>query len=511
MKRALCLLSAGLFLRTLVAAPAPELDRSLSDFPRQAGETDDAARIQRAVDATAFGVLHIPAGLYTVSSPIFVRNRCSLELHKTAVLRAVKPMEFVVWVDVGIANKLPLPKGDFRSCDRNLFVTGGKIDGNGLASCLCIVNPFHFTLRDTTFLNGKAYGLKTSGGCEVIGQNLYFQCDVSGLAGNTAAYLCGGDSHYTDCVVVDYTVGFRNANGSNRFTRCHVWGGPVPAPKPGEEREMLKDSICFWNEGGDAVFRDCYADTGKTGYRIDAMTQLFGCRYYNNRWFKLDDITVIDHRKGTLLVADCHFMDGGTPKIRIYRPSGLVQGKAVWRDWQCSSGFEDLEKLPGRLDFEFDQECPTADDWDFLNGSRYVLACSAGELRKRDCVENSFSVSRNRMNKRFPNAGPGKNLVVRARATDAVTREVEITLHHKGGKVWGTQLRVTQDWKDIVVPLEQLRYFSHWKVLPPLQEGDRPDARLLTNVRFCFGKWLCQDSLDAAHGIEIESVRITGR
>jgi len=78
-----------------------------------------------------------------------------------------------------------VPRGDWRSCDRNLFVVGGKIDGNGQASC---------------------------------------------LAGNTAAYLCGGDSHYTDCIVVDYTVGFRNAGGSNRFTRCHVWGDEGVAP-----------------------------------------------------------------------------------------------------------------------------------------------------------------------------------------------------------------------------------------------------------------------------------------
>ena len=509
MKRVLCLVFAGLCLSWTAVASTTELDRSLDDFVRQAGETDDTARIQRAIDATPHGVVHIPAGLYSVSSSIMVTNRCSLQLHKTAVLRAVKEMEVIVWVDNGQAPRVP-PR-DFRACDRNLFVTGGKIDGNGLASCLYIVNPFHYTLRDTTFLNGKSYGLKTRGGCEVIGQNLYFQCDISGLAGNTAAYLCGGDSHYTDCVVVDYTIGFRNAGGSNRFTRCHVWGGPVPAPKPGAEREMLKDSICFWNEGGDAVFRDCYADTGKTGYRIDAMAQLFGCRYYNNRFFKLDGITVIDHRKGTLLVSGCHFMDGGTPKIRIYRPSALVSGKVVWRDWQCSGGFEDAETLPGRLDFEVDQACASADDWDFLNGSRYVLACAAGELRGKDCFEGSFTVSRNRMNGRFPKAGPGRNLVVRARAMDAVTREFEITLHHKGGKVWGTQLRVTPEWRDIVVPLDQFRYFSHWKILPRLQEGDRPDARLLTNVRFCFGRWLCPDSLDAAHGIEIESVRITGR
>lgn len=62
-------------------------DGSLADFPRLAGETDDAGRLQRAIDATPSGVLRVPGGEYAVASPVLVTNRCSLALEKSAKLR----------------------------------------------------------------------------------------------------------------------------------------------------------------------------------------------------------------------------------------------------------------------------------------------------------------------------------------------------------------------------------------------------------------------------------------
>ena len=320
--------------------------RVLSDFPAKPSDADDTARIQRAVDATPSGVLRIPGGLYRISSTIMVTNRCSLELHKTAVLRAVKPMDYVVRVDHTKAAKLP--PGDFRNDDYNLFVIGGKIDGDGLASCLYIVGFTHFTMRDMTFLNGKETGLRVHGGYELIANNLYFKCVKSGLAGNCALYTTGGDSHYTDCVVVDYTIGFRlGSGGSNRMTRCHVWGGPLPPVKKGEPREMLKDSINYWvDRASSVIFRDCYADTGKTGYLIDGWdTRMLGCSYFNNKWFGLDGIVIVKHKFGRLLVSDGGFVKN-TPDVKVYEGIGEVS----WNNMMYS-GFQAGDYCPGAIQF----------------------------------------------------------------------------------------------------------------------------------------------------------------
>jgi hypothetical protein len=297
--------------------------------------------------------------------------------------------------------------------------------------------------------------------------------------------------------------------GSNRLTRCHVWGGPLPATEPGGEREMLKNSVNFWIDGaGDTILRDCYADTGKTGFLVNGWdTHLDGCRYFNNYGFKLDDITIIDHRCGRLLVNACRFHKSN-PKIRAYPGIGTVE----WRDMIYANFPADAEQ-PGALDFEVDQDCATADDWEFLPGSKpYVLSAKPNAFAgKPDCQGARFSVSRKTLSRKFPQAGAGKELVVRARATRPDTKSVEITLIHANGKVWGTELPLTPEWTDIRVPLSDLRYFKHWGNLPPLEPGDAPDARNLQTIGLCYGKWLCPKTLDREHGFEISSIRITGR
>ncbi len=156
---------------------------SLSDYPRLAGETDDSGRLQRAIDANPSGTVQVPAGEYRLASMVSVTNLCSLALDKSAVVRAVREMPFVIRINVQPLFDA-LPRGDRRH-DYNLFVRGGKIDGN--------------------FTNGR------------------------------------------------------------------------------------------------------HADTAKIGFDIAGETRLFGCSYYANPSFRLDDITVIRHRGGTLLVSGCSF------------------------------------------------------------------------------------------------------------------------------------------------------------------------------------------------------------
>lgn len=492
-------------------------DHSLGEFPRHADEPDDTARIQRAVDATPSGVLYVPGGVYAVSSPVAVTNLCSLNMHKSAILRAISEMPYVLKVNNNPAYR-SLPKDDDRVHDCNVFMSGGCIDGNGLASCMSIDGCRHYTMRDTTFLNGKVCGLRVNGEpgtwgifYELIADSLYFKCTKGGLAGNVAVWSTGSDSHYTDCIIVDYTTGFRmGRGGSNRLTRCHVWGGPLPPVQPGGEPEMLKDSVSFWIDGdGDVILRDCYADTAKTGFLIDGGdVHLAGCRYYNNyRAFKLDDVIVVYHRKGRLLVSECRFHKT-CPQARVYKGVGTVE----WRN-MIYVNFPSDADLPGALEFENDQDCTSADDWELLPCSLPCVfkACPGEFAGRRKSRSERFAVSRKKLASRFPNAGAGKEMVVRARATRPDTKDVEIALIHADGKTWGTTIPLEPEWREIRVPLAVLSYFRQWPGMPPLEPGDAPDARKVQEVNICYGKWLCPDAVDKEHGFEISSVRIAGR
>ena len=72
-------------------------DASVGDFPRLAGESGDSVRIQRAVAAAGDGgVVWFPRGEYAIDAMLEVTNSTSLQLHKSAHLKAVKPMPFVL-------------------------------------------------------------------------------------------------------------------------------------------------------------------------------------------------------------------------------------------------------------------------------------------------------------------------------------------------------------------------------------------------------------------------------
>ena len=306
-------------------------DASLADYPRYEGESSDDGRIQRAISDCERGVLYFPAGVYSVTKPVNITNCCSLLMHKSAVIKAVCEMSYVIiydaaqsYPDIRVENWCIVPSDDPDSEDWNLFVTGGVIDGAGIASCMRLDSFKHLTLRDISFRNGKEYGLFIEGEgstwtFELIAQNLYCKCTMPGLAPNCGIHSNGGDSHFTDCIIVDYTIGFEmSGGGSNRLTRCHVWGGPLPPESEGAEPEMLEDSVNYLLDSYDIILTDCYADTGKTGFLVMKDARLRGCSYFNNFAYGMDDVTVIDHRGGRLLVSEGLFRKT-SPKATLYK------------------------------------------------------------------------------------------------------------------------------------------------------------------------------------------------
>ena len=319
-------------------------DSILTDFPRLAGESNDSPRIQRAIDATENGILCIPKGDYFLEETIYIKNRCSLDMHPAARLIAAKPMDFVMeYKPEGNYHALTLFNSDGSVYDNlGLFIRGGDIDGNGFASCLAITNAHHFTITNTVFHNGKQYGLYVGGDrgghiYELICNNIYCKCTMKGLSGNIGIYSDRHDAHFNDCMVVDYTIGMQIWGSANRITRCHLWSGTVPPENYSVEEwsaiyserkqkllggvygvteeeqyeneipEMLKGSISFDIRGLCNVLDGCYADTAEVGYAIYKSTRMVNCDFFNNKLMGLKKSTAIKHYSGNLSVMSCHF------------------------------------------------------------------------------------------------------------------------------------------------------------------------------------------------------------
>lgn len=316
-------------------------DISLVDYPKLNSDCSDSERINRAVADCGDGVLFIPKGEYFIAKPIEINNGCSVLLHKSALLTAVEPMEFMITIDCEFGESIHDFMGEANKINTNLsqFLEGGVLNAMGLASCLKLVHYRHFTLNKTVFLNGKKYGLYSGGYYELICNNLYFKCNINGLSGNYGIYSDNGDSHYTDCIVVDYTTGMAMmGGGSNRLTRCHIWGGPVK-PLPNEKiPEMLKNSVSFHICSEQTILRDCYADTAEIGYLIEKDARLLGCSYFNNDYFGLDNITAVVQTGGHLLVSESAFIKSAVHNT-LYENKG---GTSLWENNVFKGGFEEI-------------------------------------------------------------------------------------------------------------------------------------------------------------------------
>lgn len=308
-------------------------DADMRDFARLLGETDDSARILRAVaSAGRGGVVWFPRGEYRIARPLVVANGVSLSLHKSARLVATAAMDYVLDYSGGVMDV----GGGRPGADHNLFVRGGEIDGKGQASCLRVRNFRKLEIADLTLRNGRLSGLKLGakemgrlgGGYEAIVKGVYCICDRPGLAGNVGIDCELSDCHFADDIVVDHTVGIRLRNSSCRLARCHVWGGMVR--DAAGQCEYLKDSVAFDLDNWDTLLDACYADTAKVGFRVRGHARIVNSAVFNNyEVFKMDNPLAVEHLDGMLTVANCHFVKT-SPHARLYH--GSSRFPLFWRD-----------------------------------------------------------------------------------------------------------------------------------------------------------------------------------
>jgi len=113
-------------------------DLCLKNYEKKQNDTSDSQRINRAINDCGDGVLFIEKGEYLIDEPIVITNGCCLMLHKSATLKAVKKMDFIITIDCEHSKDEHDFMGEAKEINLNLnqFFSGGVLDGNGLASCI---------------------------------------------------------------------------------------------------------------------------------------------------------------------------------------------------------------------------------------------------------------------------------------------------------------------------------------------------------------------------------------
>lgn len=306
---------------------------NVNSYNRVAGETDDAGRIQRAVDDNPNGVVVFPEGVYEIGKTINIKNRCSLKLAKNAKLLCVAEMEYILDWDGG---------KEMFFHDYGMFITGGTIDGAALSGGIKLQNIHHLTMRDIWFKDCKT-GLRVGNkddlrNYELVANNLYFRNEV-GIADSVGVDLYSHGDHYFDSiVVVDYQTGFHINSYATFMSKCHSWVSNI-VPDLDKTIGYDLDESALW-----VTLSDCYVDTAKIGVRIKGkccrMSNVFG---YQN--------TIYGGREHTFLSyeSDSPFsLQGGTFVGRKgYDDSffkGNYTGKVYMQDVYCDS-LKDTEIL----------------------------------------------------------------------------------------------------------------------------------------------------------------------
>ncbi|MBQ3290510.1 MAG: cellulase family glycosylhydrolase [Kiritimatiellae bacterium] len=107
----------------------------------------------------------------------------------------------------------------------------------------------------------------------------------------------------------------------------------------------------------------------------------------------------------------------------------------------------------------------------------------------------------------FPASGPGTSLVVRARAQGVSSTTFNLLIWQSDSRPWSAMVPVSDNWQDIVVPLSSMQYEAGWDGAPAYC-GERPDIRLVKNIRIMLAGEYDLAASTKTHALEIKSITV---
>jgi hypothetical protein len=265
--------------------------------------------------AIADGVktIFFPAGEYPIIRPIRITKDNSFVLSKGTRIYADAPMAYMFDFNTD------RPITSIYDLSKDCFITGGTLDGNGLADDILRLNKYlHFTLDNIEFKNGIKRGLVTNdtGGmaAELMAKNLHFinTITTNATADNKAIVNLGTDNHFENIITVDWTVGIHD-KGNALIDKFHPWI---------THQSRIPNSIGFEIESNSTI-NEGFADTMKTAYkvisgnpRISKPKVYYNTSVYTSAYQTSDPIKFLDTNAiSTVIVAEGRINGSGTSGI----------------------------------------------------------------------------------------------------------------------------------------------------------------------------------------------------
>ena len=234
---------------------------NVADFAAADGKTDASAAIQRLIDENPNRTMWFADGTYLLSKPICTpadpKRSVDLQLSNYAILKAAPG-----WTNAEAMIRLGgvHPANDIRTAGSVYSLTGGIIDGSGVAKGVSIESGRETRVRRVSMKNVST-GLHIKRGAN----NNSSDCDISDVnivgnrkPGSIGVFIESCDNTLSNMRIADVQTGVRLAGNGNLMTNVHpLYTNPA---------DQYSKGVGFHDLGRNNSYNRCYSDHFSTGF-----------------------------------------------------------------------------------------------------------------------------------------------------------------------------------------------------------------------------------------------------
>ena len=239
------------------------------------GKADVADAIQKLIDSNPNRTLYFPDGTYLLSKPIATPAEptlsVDLQLSNYAVLKAAPG-----WTNAEAMVRLGgiHPANNIRTLGSNYSLTGGIIDGSGVADGVSIDSGRETKVRCVSMKNVRL-GLHIKHGAngnssdsDIADVNIV----CNGATNSVGVFVESCDNTLSNMRIAGALVGVRLTGSGNLMQNLH----PLYAYRPALNA-VYSESVGFLDMGGGNHYRCCYSDHFSTGFVLNGRSILDSC------------------------------------------------------------------------------------------------------------------------------------------------------------------------------------------------------------------------------------------
>ena len=234
----------------------------VTDYLSADGTADVSDAIQTIIDETPNRTIYFPDGTYLLSKPICTpahpKKSVDLRLSNYAVLKAADTWDSEeAMVRLGAIH----PANDIYTIGSNYALTGGIIDGSGIAKGISIDGGRETKVRDVSVKHVKIglhikHGANSgSSDCDIMDVNIIGNGSVDSIG----VLLEGYDNTLTNMRIARVQVGVMLKSAGNSMRNLH--------PLYTCSYEDYGNSVGFWDLAGNNWYNFCYSDHFGIGFR----------------------------------------------------------------------------------------------------------------------------------------------------------------------------------------------------------------------------------------------------